>query len=69
MHVPVQKIILTQSYDAKILPADPTLTPGAGSKTEVGPSIPIYIYIYIYIYTVRIGYRVTGYNDLPDIMI
>ena len=21
----------------------PTLTPGAGSKTEVGPSIPIYI--------------------------
>ena len=31
----------------RFCPQHPTLTPGAGSKTEVGPSIPIYIYIYI----------------------
>ena len=28
----------------RFCPQHPTLTPGAGSKTEVGPSIPIYIY-------------------------
>ena len=52
------KCMYRRSFSHKVTtrrfcPQHPTLTPGAGSKTEVGPSIPIYIYIYIYIYRDR----------------
>ena len=49
MHVPVQKIVLTQSYDAKIWPAASYLDAGRRIKDR-GRPVDIYIYIYIYIY-------------------
>ena len=45
MHVPVQKIVLTQSYDAKILPAASYLDAGRRIKDR-GRPVDIYIYIY-----------------------
>ena len=47
MHVPVQKIVLTQSYDAKIWPAAFYLDAGRRIKDRDRP-VDIYIYIYIY---------------------
>ena len=44
MHVPVQKIVLTQSYDAKILPAASYLDAGRRIKDRGRPVDYIYIY-------------------------
>ena len=43
MHVPVQKFVLTQSYDAKILPAASYLDAGRRVK-DSGRSVDTYIY-------------------------
>ena len=45
-HVPVQKIVLKQSYDAKILPAASYLDAGRRIK-DSGRPVDIYIHIYI----------------------
>ena len=46
-HVPVQKVVLTQNYDAKILPAASYLDAGRRIK-DSGRPVDIYIYLYIY---------------------
>ena len=51
-NIPAQKIVLTQSYDANILPAVSYLDAGRRIK-DSGRPVDIYIYIYIYIYRDR----------------
>ena len=54
MHVPVQKSVLTQSYDAKILPAASHGHLDAGRRVkDRGRSVDTYICIYIHIYIYR----------------